>query len=96
MSVILSNDLSVAMIDNNTISNEVKLQEDSVVEYRVAVDGGWYVDPMGGMEQENPSIFANPFFLIGLTIAVIAAGVGCGFLFAKSKIKKGLDYDENY
>lgn len=97
MSIVLSNDLSVARIDKDSMNNRVRIQDESVVEFKM-MDGGWYEDPMGGgaMEPEKPSIFANTIFLIVLTVLVLVAGVGSGFLFAKKKIKKGLDYDENY
>lgn len=95
MSLLINEEMTLATIVPDDYINHATFATD--VSLDKMIDGGIgfpgeYVEP----EVQKPSIFANTFFLGGLTFVVLAAGVGLGILFAKKKIKKGLDYDENY
>ncbi|MDF2819807.1 MAG: hypothetical protein K0R15_248 [Clostridiales bacterium] len=94
MSVMINDEMTIATISSDASNQSVSTFEAMVGKDMGFIDPGY--DPGMGIEVKKPSIFANTVFLVILTVVVLLAGIGAGLLIAKKKIKKGLDYDENY
>jgi hypothetical protein len=58
-------------------------------------DEGMLVDPGMGMDKPKDPLLSSWFFVIGISVAVLAVSIALGAFLARLRIKKGIDLYED-